>query len=148
MPALNDRPEDIIPLADYFLRDYSKKYGRAGIELKDEEKAYLMKRRYEGNIRELEGLMEESVVLDSFENIYTSENIYSSENDALTDEDAGIKSGLEGLYFDECMSLDENEEAYIKYIYEKTGHSVSETTAILGISRTTLWRKLGSSANT
>ena len=148
LPALNDRPEDIIPLADYFLKDYSKKYGRAGLELKDEEKAYLMKRRYEGNIRELEGLMEESVVLDSFENIYTSENIYSSEDDSLTGEDIEVKSGTEGLYFDESRSLDENEEAYIKYIYNKTGCSVSETTAILGISRTTLWRKLGSSANT
>ena len=87
-------------------------------------------------------------LLDSFENIYTSENIYSSEDDALTCKDTEIKTGIEGLYFDESMSLDENEEAYIKYIYEKTGRSVSETTAVLGISRTTLWRKLGSSANT
>ena len=87
-------------------------------------------------------------MLDSFENIYTSENIYSSEDDSLTGEDIEVKSGTEGLYFDESRSLDENEEAYIKYIYNKTGCSVSETTAILGISRTTLWRKLGSSANT
>lgn len=148
LPPLSERPEDIIPLAEFFLKDYSEKYGRNSLELKNMEKQYLLKRRYEGNIRELEGLMEESVVLDSFENIYSDEAFddlaFGTVNTGSDEHAAGEENGLSHgrLYFDESCSLEENEDRYIRYIYESTGHSIADTTARLGISRTTLWRKL------
>jgi transcriptional regulator of acetoin/glycerol metabolism len=44
--------------------------------------------------------------------------------------------------FAEGMTLKDLEEEYIEHVYKKTNGSIKECSAILGIDRTTLWRRI------
>jgi DNA-binding NtrC family response regulator len=44
--------------------------------------------------------------------------------------------------FDEATTLKDMEEAYIGHVFRRTGGSIKESSAILGVGRTTLWRKI------
>ena len=45
-------------------------------------------------------------------------------------------------YYREDRSLEDNDREYIRYVYEKTGRNAGKTAKLLGVSRTTLWRRL------
>ena len=63
LPALRQRPDEVIPLAEMFLRKYAEKYRRnvEGLSLDAEEK--LKTHRWSGNIRELQNCIEKAVIL-------------------------------------------------------------------------------------
>jgi DNA-binding NtrC family response regulator len=58
VPPLRDHPDDIIPLAEFFMAECLKQQGKKGINLSDEAKAELKKYPFaENNIRELKNLI-------------------------------------------------------------------------------------------
>ncbi|MGD2038233.1 MAG: sigma-54 dependent transcriptional regulator, partial [Desulfobacterales bacterium] len=62
VPALNERPDDIIPLAKYFIQQYSLKFGKRFSEISSEAKNALRAHDWPGNVRELKNLMEAAVL--------------------------------------------------------------------------------------
>ncbi|UCH08167.1 MAG: sigma-54-dependent Fis family transcriptional regulator, partial [Deltaproteobacteria bacterium] len=62
IPSLNERPEDIIPLAKYFLYEFSNKFGKAFTGITPEAENALMSYRWTGNVRELRNLIERGVL--------------------------------------------------------------------------------------
>src|ERR1700678_2039957 len=66
-PALRDRPEDTLPLAEHFAKKYAAECGRRIIGLASEARAYLQSYSWPGNVRELENAIERAVVLGSSE---------------------------------------------------------------------------------
>jgi DNA-binding NtrC family response regulator len=58
LPPLRDRVEDVIPLADLFLRRASRRLGRPPVVLSAEARRALEAHRWEGNVRELRSVME------------------------------------------------------------------------------------------
>jgi len=62
VPPLRERPEDIIPLVDFMLRKFNRKYG---VEKRISGELYqgLVSHRWTGNVREMENLMERLVVV-------------------------------------------------------------------------------------
>ena len=73
--------------------------------------------------------MEESVTLGSFDNLY-----YQDQKEQGREKDMP--------YYRTDRSLEDNDREYIRYVYEKTGCSAGKTAKLLGVSRTTLWRRL------
>jgi two-component system, NtrC family, response regulator AtoC len=65
LPALRERPCDIPPLVEYFLRNYSQQYGRVPRPLSVKTMLSLQRYDWPGNIRELENLVKSYVILDS-----------------------------------------------------------------------------------
>ena len=63
MPPLRDRKEDIIALAEYFTSVYSKKYFRDVSGISEDARKYLFSLDFQGNIRELENIIERAVIL-------------------------------------------------------------------------------------
>jgi transcriptional regulator with GAF, ATPase, and Fis domain len=63
VPPLRERPEDIVPLAQSFLRSVARKAGRAGLELSAAQKTALASYEWPGNVRELEHVIERAVIL-------------------------------------------------------------------------------------
>ena len=63
LPPLRERKEDIPPLAKYFMEKYSKKYYRNCIKISEDALNYLVSLNYQGNIRELENMIERAVIL-------------------------------------------------------------------------------------
>ena len=68
-PALRDRPEDTLPLAEHFARKYAAECGRRIVGLAPEARAYLQSYSWPGNVRELENAIERAVVLGSAERV-------------------------------------------------------------------------------
>lgn len=128
IPPLDQRREDILPLAQYFIGKYAEKYGSPFLSLTPETETHLLSRSYEGNIRELEGLMERCVITSSLESLWESGHTPAP--------------SLPHSQADRAMNLREMEDWYLKEVYRQTGENIQETCRILNINRSTLWRKL------
>ena len=63
IPALRQRPEDIIPLARHFLVEHGGRSGRPGLRLSPAAEAVLVAHAWPGNVRELENVMQRAVIL-------------------------------------------------------------------------------------
>ena len=56
--SLNDRQEDVLPLASFFLDKYNRKFKKSITGISSEAKELLLKYTWSGNVRELKNLME------------------------------------------------------------------------------------------
>src|SRR6202047_2000475 len=63
IPALRDRGNDVLMLAQYFLEKFSREFGKAGLELSADAKERLLEYRWPGNVRELQNTLERAVIL-------------------------------------------------------------------------------------
>jgi transcriptional regulator with GAF, ATPase, and Fis domain len=68
-PALRERPEDTLPLAEHFAKKYADECGRKIVGLAPEARAYLQSYSWPGNVRELENAIERAVVLGSADRV-------------------------------------------------------------------------------
>ncbi|MBW2468952.1 MAG: sigma-54-dependent Fis family transcriptional regulator [Deltaproteobacteria bacterium] len=62
IPSLNERPDDIIPLAKYFLQQFSDKFGKSFAEISAEAQDALLTHDWTGNVRELKNIIEAAVL--------------------------------------------------------------------------------------
>jgi Nif-specific regulatory protein len=86
-PALRERPEDTLPLAEHFAKKYAAECGRKIIGLAPQARAYLQSYSWPGNVRELENAIERAVVLGSAETVLAEdlpEHIRESRPDAVS----------------------------------------------------------------
>lgn len=67
IPALRQRPEDIVPLARHFLAEHGGRSGRPGLRLSPSAEAALTGHGWPGNVRELENVMQRAVIFASGE---------------------------------------------------------------------------------
>ncbi len=63
VPTLNERPDDILPIARYFLHEYSEKHGKPFQGMSTDVERFLCTHRWKGNIRELRNLIERGVLI-------------------------------------------------------------------------------------
>ncbi|HLZ91773.1 MAG TPA: sigma-54 dependent transcriptional regulator [Candidatus Acidoferrum sp.] len=63
IPALRDRGNDVLLLAEYFLDKFSREFAKPGLELSPEAKQRLLEYRWPGNVRELQNTLERAVIL-------------------------------------------------------------------------------------
>lgn len=72
LPALRERPEDILPLARHFLQKFAAENGRPVLSIGKDAEAALLRYAWPGNVRELENTMERVVVLSPKEAVEVS----------------------------------------------------------------------------
>jgi DNA-binding NtrC family response regulator len=63
LPPLRERPEDIIPLSDAFLRDIGHSFGRPPAGMTREARHALLTYRWPGNVRELRNVLERAAIV-------------------------------------------------------------------------------------
>ena len=63
LPPLAQRGEDVLLLADFFIRRLAREYGLGSLELSPDAREWLMAHDWPGNVRELQNLMERAVLL-------------------------------------------------------------------------------------
>ena len=127
LPALRERTDEILPLAEMFLCKYSEKYHRqlGGITT---EAAELLKSHYwSGNIRELQNCIEKAVIL--------------AEGEMLTAADIELQQTRQQTVSGND-TLEEAEEKAIRAAMTKFGGNLSMVAKALEISRPTLYAKL------
>ena len=148
IPPLNERAEDIPVLAESFLRKYNGRYTKRFAGFTREALSFLKRYVYEGNVRELQGMIERAVIIGEGDFIQEEDlcaglpdPFYGRHTQSKFDTD-GIESTDRLSLGEKNVSLKEAEDRYIREVFAKTGNSVSETCRILGINRSTLWRKM------
>lgn len=136
VPPLRERLEDIPILAEHFLRKYSAANAVDGsTRIHGFTKAAMSKLvhlRWEGNVRELENVIERAVVLCMNTTIDT---VDIPDPEALSP-DRAIKSMTSDF-----PTLTQLEERYMQIVVQKTGGRKDRAAQILGINRRTLYRK-------
>jgi two-component system response regulator FlrC len=63
IPALRQRPADIVPLARHFVQEHGASIGRAGLSLSEAAEAALTAHPWPGNVRELENTLQRAMIL-------------------------------------------------------------------------------------
>ena len=63
MPPLRQRRQDILPLANAFIRHFARRYGKTVAPLREDQAGELLAYDWPGNIRELRSLVERAVIL-------------------------------------------------------------------------------------
>lgn len=101
LPALRERGEDIIKLAEFFVNMYSREYGLATAGFSDEARAWLTTYAWPGNVRELQNLMERAVLLSGGHCIESGHFLLDPDNWPVFEEQAaGMASGVFGAPVD------------------------------------------------
>ncbi len=126
LPPLSDRPEDVDPLIDHFVKKYAERFGIENARLASSARARLLARAYPGNVRELENAVERMVALASGSTI----DDVDSEEPATT-EPLGLKE-----------RIDAYERGLILGELKRAGWNRSEAARRLKIGRVTLLDKL------
>ena len=63
IPALRERPQDIVPIARHFLVEHGARFGRTGVNLSPGAEAALAEQAWPGNVRELENVIQRALIL-------------------------------------------------------------------------------------
>jgi DNA-binding NtrC family response regulator len=132
-PTLRDRPEDVLLLTQHFLRKFSA--GKAVFS--SEAMKLLCEYDWPGNVRELENAVRRSIALRSADMIRIDDLPSALRNFALfRGEPANLHDGI--------VPLAEMERRHILRAIDHTRGDISAAAMMLGIGRTTLYRKLKS----
>lgn len=133
VPSLSERREDIPALVDAFVEELSQRYNRRVQGFDSVSLRRLCEAPWKGNIRELRNAVERCVIL--------------AEGPVLQWFEAGSEPEHDGtvpVYFssDEFVSLDALEQEYIHHVLRCFEGKKTRAAQVLGIDKTTLWRKL------
>ncbi|MGE4284531.1 MAG: sigma 54-interacting transcriptional regulator [Clostridia bacterium] len=153
LPPLRERKQDILVLAKSFIAEYLLKLGKEDIELTKKIEETLMNYDWPGNIRQLRNICERLVVLNKF-NIIKEDDIQKAFidcsfsgsplmntpiNDISTITTVNRTHNNPSSYVNEIKQL---EKVRIKEALEKNLYNKAKTARVLGINRTTLWRRM------
>jgi DNA-binding NtrC family response regulator len=133
IPPLSERKDDIPLLSFYFLKKYAVIMKKNVYDISPDVIGLLVNYDFPGNVRELENIIERGVALT---NSGTIELGHLPED--LRELSIRTFRKKEG----KIPSLDDQEEAYIKWVLNEVGGNKTVAAQILGIDRVSLWRKL------
>jgi DNA-binding NtrC family response regulator len=128
LPPLRERSEDIVPLTNYYLEEYCKRYNKP-LTLTESIKQRLMRYNWPGNVRELQHAVERAVIM--------------TRNDVLTEADFQLSPSAQTNGHElNSFNLSDVERDVIRRALAKCNGNLTRTSEELGIGRTTLYRKL------
>ncbi|MDR0439765.1 MAG: sigma 54-interacting transcriptional regulator [Candidatus Accumulibacter sp.] len=141
IPALADRREDVEILGGHFINEAASRYRKGKMTLAPEALAFLRGYPFEGNVRELQGMIERAVVVCESRIIRAADLVAAPDHG-----DGGQEDDERQTFFSHGRTLKEIEDEYIEHVIRKTNGSINAASIILGIDRTTLWRRMKNSA--
>lgn len=143
LPTLKERKEDIVPLAEYFLKKFSVLNNSPAKSFSKDALQYLMDHNWKGNVRELENTIERAVVL-STQNVLQQSDLILEQLQSFNSTQLGNFSnqefpiGMNG----KLLTLNEIIQKYIHFALEKNNGLKDKTAKDLEIDRKTLYRRV------
>ncbi len=134
LPALRERKEDILPLAEHFLQKYAGPLGKEMHGIDPEACRHLLACQWSGNVRELEACIQRAVTLTK-NRVLSLEDFVCEDLLAVSDRVSAPAQSL-------TDAIREAEGRYLQEVLQSVGGQRKRAAEILGISRKTLWKKL------
>jgi DNA-binding NtrC family response regulator len=128
VPPLRDRREDIMPLANHFLRQVTQRYRKHISGLDETAREQLLRHSFPGNVRELDHVIERAVLMTRGPQIKAS--------------DLGLTTAAGDSRSLEEMSLEEVEGFLIKKALARIDGNARKAAEALGLSRSAFYRRL------
>lgn len=133
LPPLRERGNDIIILAEYFLKKYTYKYKKPDLRLNRQAADKMMNYSWPGNVRELEHTIEKAVIL--------------SDSSILKPEDLYLKPSSTFTGSGSFTTLDEMERHMIQQALDSNNGNFTAAADQLGITRQTLYNRMKKQRN-
>ena len=136
LPPLRSRGNDVLALAQTFVARFAERHGKPVRGLSPEAAGKLLAYAWPGNVRELQNAIERAVALARFETVQVDDlpprvQSYEPSHVLVASTDPT-----------ELVTLEEVERRYIERVMEAVAWNKTEATRVLGIDRSTLYRKL------
>jgi DNA-binding NtrC family response regulator len=127
LPPLRERLDDIEPLAEHFLQDFSRKYDRPAREISPNLLKEMQRYAWPGNIRELQHSVERAVIMSKNEKLQPEDFFFRA-----TETTADLRG----------MNLEETEKTLIIKALQKFHGNITEAAIELGLTRASLYRRI------
>ena len=141
LPSLNDRREDILPLAGYFLVEFARKFGKTFTAISPEAESALLGFHWQGNIRELRNFIERGVLMGRGPELTTDAlGIEAAESKSVREQGEGRIKGFaplpcEGIDFPALQEA--IERFYIEEAVRMTGGNETKAAQLLNMNHHT-----------
>ena len=133
LPPLRERGEDIVLLAEYFLKIYSGKYSVGDVRLGASAKQKLLKHNWPGNVRELQHCIERAIVL--------GDKTELAAEDIRLEDSVAVSAASSSVNID-SLNLQTLEREAIKRAISLSNGNLTQAAELLGITRFALYRKI------
>ncbi len=137
VPPLRDRSEDIPLLAEHFMAEFAREYGRRPKAIDPGAMAGLRRYRWPGNVRELRNVVERLMIMVPGETI-TLKDLAFLEGAGAVPADTAADGALLPLH----EARDRFERDYIVRALAAQQGNISRTAEVLGVERSNLYRKM------
>lgn len=150
IPPLRERKEDIIPIAEHFVKEFNREFKKNVLKISEEMKAFILNYSFPGNVRELSNMIERAMILAKGNEIninhFDKNDFYSSIQGEHSKENLQSASGEGSLKTAgneiSDSSLEQIERQHIIDILKSTNWHKGRAAEILKIDRSTLYRML------
>jgi PAS domain S-box-containing protein len=139
IPPLRDRTDDVLPLAQFFIEHYNRKFKRHIEGVSDQAAKMLLSHDWPGNVRELRNAIERAMILEE-SSLINSANLPL----AISHPDSGepAASAASQAFPADGLSLEDNERSLLARALEKTNGNQTQAARLLRITRDTLRYKM------
>ncbi|MFV0443891.1 MAG: sigma 54-interacting transcriptional regulator [Planctomycetaceae bacterium] len=135
LPPLRDRPEDVLPLARYFLEQFCRQAKRRLLDLSLDARRRLQSHAWPGNVRELRNLMERVAFLTRSDTVDVDDLAFILAPQQEQFDELGEGVGL-------ADATDRFQKDYIRLAVKRVQGNMSEAARLLGLHRSNLYRKM------
>ncbi|MGH7127872.1 MAG: sigma-54 interaction domain-containing protein, partial [Planctomycetaceae bacterium] len=135
LPPLRERPEDILILAEYFLKQFCVQASRPPLHISADARRRLQSHAWPGNVRELRNLMERVAFLCHGERVEVDDLAFILSPERDSDLEPSLDFGLN-------EATREFQREFIRRAVKRVGGNMSEAARLLGLHRSNLYRKL------
>ena len=156
LPPLRQRKEDILPLVDYFVGRYNRKFKKTVQGITDEMRKLLLKHEWPGNVRELKNAIERAMILEEEDHLrpdylpfavgrHTPGQTAFEASSAATGDAVTSPGGrnLPKLFIPQGgTSLEQVERALVEMALQQANGNQTQAARLLDISRDALRYKL------
>ncbi len=135
LPPLRERPEDILLLAEHFLKQFSAQARRPSLQLSQDARRRLQGHPWPGNVRELRNLMERLAFLAQEDRVTAEDLAFSLSPESEGQQALALDLGLDG-------ATREFQRSFIRRAVRQTDNNVTEAAKLLSVHRANLYRKM------
>ncbi|OSY89244.1 ATPase AAA [Tenacibaculum holothuriorum] len=128
LPPLRDRKEDVLLLANHFLKKLVKKYRKNSTSFSNEAIHAMKNYQWPGNIREIEHIVERAVII--------------ADTEVIQLEDLHFSTKKMNVSLGHNLNLEETEKMLIQQAMNKHQGNISKASKDLGLTRAALYRRL------